>query len=92
MMLGSFQRRKSTIGANTSGAPRSASAREWPSVSMRSGSPQWAHAVVTTAEIARPRSRPCTKGAAIASTAQAAKISSPPSNRSRCGVAAAVTG
>ena len=92
MMLGSFQRLKSTIGANTRGAPCSATAREWPSVSTRIGSPQWAHDDSTTAETARPSSRPFTKGAAIASTAQAAKASSPESKRSRCGVEAAVTG
>ena len=92
MMLGSFQRRKSTIGAKTRGDPRSAAAREWPSVSIRMGSPQQAQAVETTADTAISSIRPFTKGAAIASTAQAAKTSSPEENRSRCGVGAAVRG
>jgi hypothetical protein len=39
---------------------------------MRRDSPQWAQAVTTSAATLAFLSRPCTKGAAIASTAQAA--------------------
>lgn len=92
MMLGSFQLRKSTSGAKTRVVLPAATARARPSVSIRIGSPQWAHSVVTTADAARPSIRPFTKGAAIASTAQAAWSSSPESKRRRCGVRAAVKG
>ena len=92
MMLGSFQRRKSTSGANTNGAPWFATAYVSPSVSTRIGSPQQAHELSTSADTFRSSSRPFTKGAAIASTAQAANASSPESKRRLCGVGAAVKG
>ncbi len=52
----------------------------------------WAHTVSILTVMVSPRSRPCTKGVAIASTAQAAYSFSPLSNVNLCGVISAVTG
>jgi len=81
------------MGTYTSGSgPASAAAPDWPSVSIRMGSPQQPHDVSIATETERAWSRPCTKGAAIASIAQAAQALSPLGYRSRWGVGSAVKG
>jgi hypothetical protein len=56
------------------------------------GRRQWAHSVRTVTDRAVFLSRPCTKGVANASTAQAAQSVSPVSKVMRCGVFSTVTG
>jgi len=61
-------------GMKTMGAHPSSLTRTWRSLSMASsiGWPQWTQCVLTVTLRGSPRSRPCTKGVANASTAQAA--------------------
>jgi hypothetical protein len=93
MMFFALKRWKFTSGAKTRGVlPWVAEAASRPSVSMRMGAPQWAQGLVTSAVIRSFLSRPCTKGAAIASTAQAAYARSPVRKASRCTVGSAVSG
>jgi len=85
---------KSISGIETTGlAPsvRSVTARSL-STTISRGRPVWAHLVVKVALRGWFRSRPCTKGVAIASAAQAAVIRSPDSKARRWGVLATVTG
>ena len=85
---------QSTSGMNTS-APASPS---WRVISIslpavkRMGQPQWPQAVSIVTVSRSRRSRPCTKGVAIASSAQAPKSRSPVWKARRCGVGSTVTG
>ena len=56
------------------------------------GRPLTAHSVSTVQLKSLSNSRPCTKGVAKASAAQAAENASPPSSRTWCRVSSAVTG
>ena len=97
MMFGSMKCCQSTSGTNSSGcapgAPgswtlhcNSLSTVRWIS------RPQWAHAVSISTTRVSSRKRPCTKGVASASSAQAAKTRSPLLKLKRWGVVSQVTG
>jgi hypothetical protein len=94
VMLGSFSASKLTSGAKTSGcAPGSTDLiAKSLSISRRNGWWQCAHSVSMRADKCSLRSCPCTKGVAIASIPQAAKVCSPVLSVTRCGVSATVTG
>ena len=94
MMLGSFSLTRFISGAVSNGLAPSSRTSTFRSlfISKCSGRSQWAQEVSTLADRLRLSSCPCTKGAAKASIAQAAQISWPLLNISRCGVRAAVTG
>jgi hypothetical protein len=74
MMLGSRSVVKSTKGWKSSGSgpPSRILYVSSLSISKARGAPQWAHVESTLTERGSPRNRPCTKGVAIASIAQAA--------------------
>jgi hypothetical protein len=94
MMLGSGSVPKSTKGWKSLGSdpPSKTSYRSSLSIESLRGAPQWAQEDSTVTDRGFPRKRPCTKGVAIASIAQAAKSRSPVSKLTRCGVASTVTG
>ena len=79
MMLGSAKVSQSTCGMNTSGSAPSSQAENFMSLSMVIviGRPLCAHTVSMVTVRCSSRSRPCTKGVAIASSAQAAYSRSP---------------
>jgi hypothetical protein len=94
MMLGSFSSLKFTIGTvNMGSAPVLVTCILISlSISIESGSWQWAQTVSTRTDSGLPRRCPCTKGVAKASTAQAPQICFPSGKVIWCGVSAAVTG
>lgn len=94
MMLGSGSVAKSTKGWKSigSGPPSRIWYRSSLSISKTRGAPQWAQDDSTVTKRGSPRKRPCTKGVAIASIAQAAYRLSPAPKRIRCGVGSTVTG
>ena len=79
MMFGSEKCAQSTCGINTRGSAPSSTAESFMSLSsaMRIGRPLCAHTVSMVTARYSCRSRPCTKGVAIASSAQAAYSRSP---------------
>ncbi len=79
MIFGSRKVAHWISGMNTSGSTPFSSSRYFrsPSISICSGRPQWAQAVRIVTETGSFRKRPCTKGVAIASSAQAAYRRSP---------------
>lgn len=93
-MFGSRNVLQSTCGSKTRGAAPSSwtRIRISPSAVMRIARPERAHFVRISTETGLFHSRPCTKGAAIASSAQAAYSPSPLSKVRRCGVRSTVTG
>ena len=94
IILGSFRRSKSTIGAKITGSDPAVSTRYFNSlsISIEMGCPQWAHSVSIRKLRCSFRNCPCTKGTAIASTPQAAYSFSPELKVTRCGVGSTVTG
>lgn len=94
MMLGSVSLAKSTSGTETRGSAASSATRVFSSLSISRwiGRAQCAHSLVTVADRNCSRKRPCTKGNATASIAQAAWTLCPVLNRAACGVGSAVTG
>lgn len=94
MMLGSRSVPKSTKGWKSLGSvpPLRTSTRSSLSIERLRGAPQWAQDDSTVTMRGFPRKRPCTKGVAIASIAQAAYSRSPVSKLTRCGVVSTVTG
>ncbi len=93
-MVGARNVVQSMDGSKMSGDVGPLSMRDRNSLSIANSIPvlQAAHSLRTTAETGSPRKRPCTKGVANASSAQAPKIDSPESNITRCGVSSDVTG
>jgi len=79
MMLGSVKVFQSTCGMNTSGSAPSSQTENFISLSrmILIGRPLCAHTVSMVTVRCSSRSRPCTKGVAIASSAQAAYNRSP---------------
>ena len=95
MMFGSVKPVQLTCGLKTRGsAPSSSATRYFNSLSssMRIVCPQCAHSVLMSTERCSPRNRPCTKGVAIASSAQAPYSRSPVLKVNSCGVLSTVTG
>ncbi len=94
MMLGAFSLEKSTMGIKKTGSDVSSSRMKLKSLFIRNliSLPQQAHSVLILKVRDSPRKRPCTKGVATASVAQAAPMDSPVENSTRCGVGATVTG
>ncbi len=94
MMLGALSFVKSTRGIKKTGSEvvsvsvKRKSLFIWKRISL----PQQAHSVLTSKARVSPRKRPCTKGVATASVAQAAQMASPEENSTRCGVGTTVTG
>lgn len=93
-MLGASMSQISTSGMKASGAAPGCSAVTCMSASTWRviGSEQCTHSVSTVIDTGSLVRRPCTKGVAIASAAQAAYRVSPDVNLIRCGVGSAVTG
>ena len=79
MMLGPAKVSQSTCGMNTSGSAPSSQTENFISLSMMIviRRPLFAHTVSMVTVRCSSRSRPCTKGVAIASSAQAAYSRSP---------------
>lgn len=94
MMFGPGRARKSTKGWKSIGSAPPSTTRHScrPSIFRTSGLPHSAQDDSTVTHTGSPRKRPCTKGVAIASIAQAAKSASPDAKRIRCGVGSTVTG
>ncbi len=94
MMLGPRIFEKSTKGTKITGSAPGSPTRWRSSLSISTWirRRQWAHSVSTRTESASSRKRPCTKGTAIASIAQAANPRSPVLKLTRCGVSSALTG
>ena len=93
-MLGAWTSHISTSGMKTIGAAPGWSQATFMSLSTWRviGSEQCTHSVSTVTGTGSLIRRPCTKGVAIASAAQAAYRVSPDLNLIRCGVGSAVTG
>jgi len=93
-MVGARKVVQSIDGSNTSGDGGPSSIRQRKSLSTVKAIrvSQAAHRDRTDARTISPRKRPCTKGVANASSAQAPNIVSPDPNLSSCGVGATVTG
>jgi hypothetical protein len=83
-----------TSGTKAMGEQPGSWARQFRSLSMSMcmGRAQWAHSVLTVTDTCSFLRRPCTKGVANASAAQAAYSSSPVWNVMWCGVVSVVTG
>ncbi len=94
MMLGSLNVAQSMCGSKTRGAAPFSATLTFNSLStvMCIGWAQWAHSVSMSTDRYSWRNCPCTKGVAIASSAQAAFSRSPVLKVRRCGVLSAVTG
>ena len=94
MMFGAVRCPKSTSGSNTSGfASCSCTLHASSLLTVRwSGWPQCAHSLSILTDSCSLRKCPCTKGVAIASSAQAANVLSPLLKLSRWGVLSDVTG
>jgi len=94
MMLGSFKVLKSTSGTNTTGLQFGSSQLQCISllISICIGRFEKAHSEITLMDTSSPLSRPCTKGVANASTAQAAYSRSPVRKVIAWGVFSTVTG
>jgi hypothetical protein len=94
MMLGSLRRVKSTMGTKKTGSDVLSSRVKLKSLFIRNriSRPQQAHSVSMSKVRGSLLKRPCTKGVATASVAQAAHVDSPQELVTRCGVGSTVTG
>ena len=94
MMFGPVKVVQLTCGRKTRGSAPSSATRYFRSLSssILIGRPQCPHSVLIATERCSPRSRPCTKGGAIASSAQAPYSRSPVLKVSSWGVLSTVTG
>mgnify|MGYP001438222804 FL=1 len=85
MILGALSLAKSTTGTKKTGSDAVSARVKLKSFFMRNliSLPQHAHSVLISKARDSPRKRPCTKGVATASVAQAAQMASPDENSTR---------